>query len=83
MRRSEASVNMMVKRRRATVKFVAIKIATVEIAAVVESVTVVEKGMAPGNKPYVIKTQNHRPSHSPTRPIPNQKALRWEAPLRT
>src|SRR5262245_18470091 len=81
MRRSEASVNMMVKRRRATVKFVAIKIATAEIAAVVESVAVVEKGMASGNKPDVIK--NHKatapvkapcgPSPSPTKTPSNGK----------
>lgn len=61
--RSESTIGSMVE--------IASKIVTMEIAAVGESVAVVEKGMAPGNKPYVIK--NHKataPIEAPCGPSP-------------
>src|SRR5262249_27058915 len=62
---SESTIGAMVE--------IASKIVTMEIAAVGgESVAVVEKGMAPGNKPYVIK--NHKataPVATPRGPSPS------------
>ena len=62
--RSEATIGSMVE--------ITSEIVTMEIAAVVESVAMVEKGMAPGNKPYVIK--NHKataPIEAPCGPSPS------------
>ena len=66
VRRSEATVGSMVE-----VILVASEIVAVEIAAVGESVAVVEKSMASGNKPRVIK--NHKataPVAAPCGPSP-------------
>jgi len=66
VRRSESTIGSMVE-----VILVAIKIATVEIAAVGKSVTVVKKGMAMGKKPSVVK--NHEttaPVAAPEAPAP-------------
>ena len=66
VRRSESTIGSMVE-----VILVAIKIATVEIAAVGKSVTMVKKGMAMGKKPSVVK--NHEttaPVAAPEAPAP-------------
>src|SRR5580765_286312 len=63
VRRSESTIGSMVE-----VILVAIKIATVEIAAVGKSVTVGEKSMATGKKPSVVK------NHEATAPVTAPKA---------
>ena len=60
VRRSESTVGSMVR-----VILVASEIVTVEIAAVGESVAVVEKSMASGNKPRVIKNHKATPQLKP------------------